>query len=71
VTKNSKVRVGNGYRVGTRREPILLANVGGQQRHKAFPSIFDGLAASIPASPTSSIGERVMNDASNVAHFAK
>jgi N6-adenosine-specific RNA methylase IME4 len=44
VTKNSKVRVGTGYRVRTCHEPVLLASFGGRQRHKAFPSIFDGLA---------------------------
>jgi N6-adenosine-specific RNA methylase IME4 len=44
VTKNSKVRVGTGYRVRTCHEPVLLAGFGGRQNHKAFPSIFDGLA---------------------------
>jgi N6-adenosine-specific RNA methylase IME4 len=43
VTKNSKVRIGTGYRVRT-CQPVLLASFGGRQRHKAFPSIFDGLA---------------------------
>jgi N6-adenosine-specific RNA methylase IME4 len=44
VTKNGKVRIGTGYRVRTSHEPVLLANFGGRQTHKAFPSIFDGLA---------------------------
>ncbi len=44
VTKNAKVRVGTGYRVRTCHEPVLLASFGGRQSHKAFPSIFDGLA---------------------------
>jgi N6-adenosine-specific RNA methylase IME4 len=44
VTKNGKVRVGTGYRVRTCHKPVLLASFGGRQTHKAFPSIFDGLA---------------------------
>jgi N6-adenosine-specific RNA methylase IME4 len=44
VTKNGKVRVGTGYRVRTCHEPVLVASFGGRQLHKAFPSIFDGLA---------------------------
>ena len=44
VTRNGKVRVGTGYRVRTSHEPVLLASFGGRQTHKAFPSIFDGLA---------------------------
>jgi N6-adenosine-specific RNA methylase IME4 len=44
VTKNAKVRVGTGYRVRSCHEPVLLASFGGRQNHKAFPSIFDGLA---------------------------
>jgi hypothetical protein len=42
VTKNG--RVGTGYRVRTCHEPVLLAIFGGRHRHKAFPSVFDGLA---------------------------
>jgi len=44
VTRNGKVRVGTGYRVRTSHEPVLLASFGGRQTHRAFPSIFDGLA---------------------------
>jgi N6-adenosine-specific RNA methylase IME4 len=44
VTKNAKVQWGTGYRVRCCHEPILLASFGGRQQHKAFPSIFDGLA---------------------------
>ncbi len=44
VTKNAKIRVGTGYRVRSCHEPVLLASFGGRQQHKAFPSIFDGLA---------------------------
>jgi N6-adenosine-specific RNA methylase IME4 len=44
VTKNSKVRVGTGHRVRSCHEVVLLASFGGRQNHKAFPSLFDGLA---------------------------
>jgi hypothetical protein len=44
VTKNGKVRVGTGYRVCACHEPVLLASFRGRPNHKAFPSIFDGLA---------------------------
>ena len=44
VTRNGKVRVGTGYRVRSCHEPVLLSSCGGRQTHKAFPSIFDGLA---------------------------
>jgi N6-adenosine-specific RNA methylase IME4 len=44
LIKNAKVRVGTGYRVRCCHEPVLPAIFGGRQQHKAFPSIFDGLA---------------------------
>lgn len=43
TTVNRKVRVGPGYRARTMHEPVLLC-VMGNPRHKAFPSLFDGLA---------------------------
>lgn len=42
-TINGKRRMGTGYRVRTMHEPILLATIGKPQ-HKAFPSVFEGLA---------------------------
>lgn len=36
-------RMGTGYRVRTMHEPILVGTIG-HPRHKAFPSIFDGVA---------------------------
>jgi N6-adenosine-specific RNA methylase IME4 len=43
TTKNGKVRMGPGYRVRTMHEPVYLG-VMGNPKHKAFPSIFDGIA---------------------------
>lgn len=43
TTVNGKVRMGTGYRVRSMHEPVLLATVGNPQ-HRAFPSIFDGVA---------------------------
>ena len=43
VTDNGKVRMRTGYRVRTMHEPILVATIG-NPKHKAFPSIFDGVA---------------------------
>lgn len=43
TTRNGKVRMGPGYRARTMHEPIILATVG-NPRHKAFPSIIDGVA---------------------------
>lgn len=43
TTKNGKVRWGPGYRVRTQHEPIYLGTIGNPQ-HKAFPSLFDGIA---------------------------
>lgn len=43
TTKNKKVRWGPGYRVRTMHEPIYIGTTG-NPTHKAFPSIFDGLA---------------------------
>lgn len=43
VTRNGKVRMGTGYRVRSMHEPVLLGTMGKPQ-HKAFPSLFDGIA---------------------------
>lgn len=43
TTKNHKVRMGTGYRVRTMHERIILATTG-NPKHKAFKSVFDGLA---------------------------
>jgi N6-adenosine-specific RNA methylase IME4 len=43
TTRRGKVRMGPGYRVRTMHEPIYLG-VMGNPLHKAFPSIFDGIA---------------------------
>jgi N6-adenosine-specific RNA methylase IME4 len=43
TTKNGKVRMGPGYRARTMHETIYLGTIGNPQ-HKAFPSLFDGLA---------------------------
>lgn len=43
VTVNGKPRMGTGYRVRTMHEPILIGTIG-HPDHKAFPSIFDGVA---------------------------
>ena len=42
-TINQKHRVGTGYRVRTMHEPILVCTIG-RPKHKALPSVFDGLA---------------------------
>jgi N6-adenosine-specific RNA methylase IME4 len=44
ATKNSKVRVGTGYRVPSCHEVVLLAAFAGRHHHKEFSSLFDGLA---------------------------
>lgn len=43
TTKNNKVRMGTGYRVRSMHERIILATTG-NPKHKAFKSVFDGLA---------------------------
>lgn len=43
VTVNGKVRMGTGYRARSMHEPILLGTIG-NPKHKAFPSLFDGIA---------------------------
>lgn len=43
TTRRGKVRMGPGYRVRTMHEPIYLGVMGNPQ-HKAFKSIFDGVA---------------------------
>lgn len=43
TTKNGKVRTGTGYRVRTMHEPVYIGTIG-NPIHKAFPSVFDGLA---------------------------
>lgn len=43
TTKRGKVRMGPGYRARTMHEPVIIATVGNPQ-HKAFPSVFDGVA---------------------------
>lgn len=43
TTRKGKVRMGPGYRARTMHEPIHLATIG-NPKHKAFPSIFDGIA---------------------------
>lgn len=43
TTKRGKVRMGPGYRARTMHEPVIVATVGNPQ-HKAFPSVFDGVA---------------------------
>jgi N6-adenosine-specific RNA methylase IME4 len=40
---SGKARIGTGYRVRTRHEPILVCTIGNPQ-HKPFPSTFDGIA---------------------------
>jgi N6-adenosine-specific RNA methylase IME4 len=52
TTKNGKVRMGPGYRVRTMHEPIYLGTIGNPE-HKAFPSIFDGLAREHSRKPES------------------
>lgn len=43
VYKSGAPRMGTGYRVRTMHEPILVGTVGSPQ-HKAFPSLFSGVA---------------------------
>jgi N6-adenosine-specific RNA methylase IME4 len=43
TTKNGKVRMGVGYRARSMHETIYYGVIGNPQ-HKAFPSLFDGLA---------------------------
>lgn len=43
TTKNGKVRMGTGYRARSMHERIILATTG-NPKHKAFKSVFDGLA---------------------------
>jgi N6-adenosine-specific RNA methylase IME4 len=43
TTTRGKVRMGPGYRVRTMHEPILLCTLGNPV-HRAFPSVFDGVA---------------------------
>lgn len=43
VFPSGKPRMGTGYRVRTMHEPILVGTIG-RPKHKAFPSIFDGIA---------------------------
>jgi len=43
VFPSGKPRMGTGYRVRTMHEPILVGVIGHPQ-HRAFPSIFDGIA---------------------------
>lgn len=43
TTKNGKVRMGPGYRVRTMHEPVYIGTIG-NPIHKAFPSVFDGIA---------------------------
>lgn len=43
TTPNGKRRMGPGYRARTIHEPILLGTIG-NPRHRAFPSVFDGIA---------------------------
>jgi len=43
VFASGKTRMGIGYRVRTMHEPILVGVVG-HPKHRAFPSIFDGVA---------------------------
>lgn len=43
TTRSGKVRMGPGYRARTMHEPILVGTIG-NPHHKAFPSIFDGVA---------------------------
>jgi N6-adenosine-specific RNA methylase IME4 len=40
---SGKARIGTGYRVRTKHEPILVCTVG-NPKHKPFPSTFDGIA---------------------------
>lgn len=43
TTRKGKVRMGVGYRARTMHEPVYLGTIGNPQ-HKAFPSVFDGVA---------------------------
>lgn len=43
ITRNGKMRWGTGYRVRSCHEPIYLGTIGNPE-HKAFPSVFDGVA---------------------------
>jgi len=43
VTANGKPRMGTGYRVRSLHEPVLVATIG-NPKHKALPSVFDGVA---------------------------
>lgn len=52
TTKNGKVRMGPGYRVRTMHEPIYIGTIGNPS-HKAFPSIFDGVAREHSRKPES------------------
>lgn len=52
TTKNGKVRMGTGYRVRTMHERVILATTG-NPNHKAFKSVFDGLARQHSRKPES------------------
>ncbi|WP_192242934.1 MT-A70 family methyltransferase [Mesorhizobium silamurunense] len=43
TTRTGKVRMGPGYRSRTMHEPVHIGTIG-NPHHKAFPSIFDGIA---------------------------
>lgn len=43
TTRKGKVRMGPGYRARTMHEPVHIGTIGNPM-HKAFPSIFDGIA---------------------------
>lgn len=72
TTPSGKVRMGTGYRARTMHEPILLAKIG-NPRHKAFPSIFDGIAREHSRKPEEfySLVERVMPGAKRLDLFSR
>lgn len=43
TTPAGKVRMGTGYRARSMHEPVIVATTG-NPRHRAFPSVFDGIA---------------------------
>lgn len=72
TTINQKVRVGPGYRARTMHEPILIGKIG-NPRHKAFPSIFDGIAREHSRKPEEfySLVERSMPGANYLDLFSR
>lgn len=72
VTRNGKVRMGTGYRARSMHEPVHIGTIG-NPIHKAFPSIFDGIAREHSRKPESffQMVERHMPQARKLDLFSR